>query len=67
MLQLASLWATAQAQASDLKVPQTFETLPYNFTFAAVNKTLPNANTTGSPLVLGAGGKCLFLPIFPRL
>ncbi|KAL1714977.1 hypothetical protein EV715DRAFT_276189 [Schizophyllum commune] len=28
-------------------------TLPYNFTLAALNKTLPNANDTGVPLVLG--------------
>lgn len=63
-LQLASLWATAQAQVSDLEVPQTFETLPYNFTFAAVNKTLPNANSTGSPLVLGAGGATGGLTIY---
>lgn len=30
--------------------------LPYNFTLAAVNVTLPNANQTGAPLVLGQGG-----------
>ena len=29
------------------------KTLPYNFTLAAVNTTLPNANDTGVPLVLG--------------
>ncbi|KAL1694013.1 hypothetical protein GGG16DRAFT_110625 [Schizophyllum commune] len=29
------------------------KTLPYNFTLAALNKTLPNANDTGVPLVLG--------------
>jgi hypothetical protein len=33
-------------------------TLPYNFTLAAVNTTLPNINTTGVPLVLGQNGKC---------
>jgi hypothetical protein len=27
-----------------------------NFTLAAVNTTLPNANTTGAPLVLGSAG-----------
>ncbi|KAL1694003.1 hypothetical protein GGG16DRAFT_100784 [Schizophyllum commune] len=31
-------------------------TLPYNFTLAAVNTTLPNANGTGVPLVLGSAG-----------
>ncbi|KIM43838.1 hypothetical protein M413DRAFT_68669 [Hebeloma cylindrosporum] len=30
--------------------------LPYNFTLAAVNVTLPNANQTGAPLVLGQDG-----------
>jgi len=30
--------------------------LPYNFTLAAVNVTLPNANLTGAPLVLGQDG-----------
>ncbi|KAI5829954.1 hypothetical protein K523DRAFT_372556 [Schizophyllum commune Tattone D] len=29
------------------------KTLPYNFTLAALNTTLPNANDTGAPLVLG--------------
>lgn len=29
------------------------KTLPYNFTLAALNTTLPNANDTGVPLVLG--------------
>ncbi|KAL1755007.1 hypothetical protein FB107DRAFT_275254 [Schizophyllum commune] len=32
------------------------KTLPYNFTLAAVNTTLPNANGTGVPLVLGSAG-----------
>jgi hypothetical protein len=32
-------------------------TLPYNFTLSAINTTLPNANTTGAPLVLGQNGK----------
>lgn len=27
----------------------------YNFTLTALNTTLPNANTTGAPLVLGWG------------
>lgn len=31
--------------------------LPYNFTIAAVNTTLPNANLTGVPLVLGQNGE----------
>jgi len=30
--------------------------LPCNFTLAAVNLTLPNANSTGAPLVLGQAG-----------
>ena len=30
--------------------------LPYNFTLAAVNVTLPNANLTGALLVLGQDG-----------
>ncbi|CAA7270341.1 unnamed protein product [Cyclocybe aegerita] len=30
--------------------------LPHNFTLAAVNVTLPNANRTGAPLVLGQNG-----------
>ncbi|KAI4525905.1 hypothetical protein K525DRAFT_289406 [Schizophyllum commune Loenen D] len=29
------------------------QTLPYNFTLAALNTTLPNTNDTGVPLVLG--------------
>ena len=32
------------------------ESLPFNFTFAALNLTLPNANATGVPLVLGQNG-----------
>ena len=36
------------------QVPTGF--LPYNFTLAAVNVTLPNANQTGAPLVLGQNG-----------
>ncbi|KAL1754999.1 hypothetical protein FB107DRAFT_275245 [Schizophyllum commune] len=42
--------------ASALLASITFaqlKTLPYNFTLAALNKTLPNANGTGVPLVLG--------------
>ena len=31
----------------------SLKTLPYNFTLAALNTTLPNANDTGVPLVLG--------------
>ncbi|KAJ4483873.1 hypothetical protein J3R30DRAFT_1844220 [Lentinula aciculospora] len=31
-------------------------TLANNFTLAALNNTLPNANSTGAPLVLGSGG-----------
>ena len=30
--------------------------LPYNFTLAALNSSLPNANSTGAPLVLGQNG-----------
>ncbi|KAF9477214.1 hypothetical protein BDN70DRAFT_811045 [Pholiota conissans] len=32
------------------------KTLPYNFTLGAVNTSLPNANFTGVPLVLGQAG-----------
>ncbi|KAL1745224.1 hypothetical protein HDZ31DRAFT_63320 [Schizophyllum fasciatum] len=32
------------------------KTLGYNFTLAALNTTLPNANNTGVPLVLGSAG-----------
>ncbi|KZT01926.1 uncharacterized protein LAESUDRAFT_730840 [Laetiporus sulphureus 93-53] len=35
--------------------PGAFDT-GYNFTLAAVNVTLPNANSTGAPLVLGQNG-----------
>ncbi|KAF8906692.1 hypothetical protein CPB85DRAFT_870014 [Mucidula mucida] len=35
-------------------------TLPFKFTLAAHNKTLPNANSTGAPLVLGWGGASTF-------
>ena len=31
------------------------DTPAYNFTLTALNTTLPNANTTGAPLVLGWG------------
>lgn len=34
--------------------------LPYNFTLAALNLTLPNANLTGAPLVLGQNGGLAF-------
>jgi hypothetical protein len=60
VLNFTSLWALGQAQEPNpepLPQPQTFDSLPYSFTFAAVNKTLPNSNSTGSPLVLGAGGR----------
>jgi len=30
--------------------------LPYKFTLAALNLTLPNANATGAPLVLSSDG-----------
>lgn len=32
------------------------DSLNHNFTLAALNITEPNANLTGAPLVLGAGG-----------
>ncbi|KIY47722.1 hypothetical protein FISHEDRAFT_44837 [Fistulina hepatica ATCC 64428] len=35
---------------------QALTTLPFNFTLAATNLTLPNANSTGAPLVLGTDG-----------
>ncbi|KAH9476120.1 hypothetical protein JR316_0011691 [Psilocybe cubensis] len=43
---------------TDLCLSQTtqFGHLPHNFTLAALNTTLPNANTTGAPLVLGQNG-----------
>ncbi len=34
----------------------SFTDLPYYFTLAAWNTTLPNANKTGVPLVLGQNG-----------
>jgi hypothetical protein len=38
--------------------------LPYNFTLAALNSSLPNANSTGAPLVLGQNGQ---LPVWSPL
>ncbi|KAF9531476.1 hypothetical protein CPB83DRAFT_849085 [Crepidotus variabilis] len=35
---------------------EVLTSLPYNFTFSALNTTQPNANTTGVPLVLGQAG-----------
>lgn len=35
--------------------PGAFD-IAYNFTLAAYNTTFPNANSTGSPLVLGQAG-----------
>jgi len=35
---------------------QQFATATYNFTLVALNNTLPNANSTGAPLVLGQAG-----------
>ncbi|KAL1662110.1 hypothetical protein GGF50DRAFT_90228, partial [Schizophyllum commune] len=40
--------ATPLSTSSD-----SLKTLPYNFTLAALNTTLPNVNDTGVPLVLG--------------
>ena len=40
-------------------------TLCYNFTLAALNTTLPNANSTGAPLVLGEDGTILTVGINP--
>ena len=40
----------------NIAVGQGLGFLPYNFTLAAVNVTLPNANQTGAPLVLGQDG-----------
>ncbi|KAF8885374.1 hypothetical protein CPB84DRAFT_1750169 [Gymnopilus junonius] len=34
----------------------TLDCLPFNFTLAALNTTLPNVNNTGAPLVLGQNG-----------
>ncbi|KAF8638633.1 hypothetical protein AX17_002058 [Amanita inopinata Kibby_2008] len=36
--------------------PMLLSDLPYNFTLSAWNTTLPNANSTGVPLVLGQNG-----------
>lgn len=38
----------------------SLDRLDYNFTLAAVNVTVPNANLTGAPLVLGQAGGCYF-------
>lgn len=44
---------------TDLCLSQTTNIghLPHNFTLSALNTTLPNANSTGAPLVLGQSGK----------
>lgn len=39
-----------------LAYPFSETTLAYNFTLAARNTSLPNANETGVPLVLGQNG-----------
>ncbi|KAI5885544.1 uncharacterized protein SCHCODRAFT_01176499 [Schizophyllum commune H4-8] len=49
-LALAVFMAVIPASFAQLK------TLPYNFTLAALNTTLPNANDTGVPLVVGSQG-----------
>lgn len=41
----------------------TFADLACNFTLAAVNLTLPNANSTGAPLVLGQAGELIYLVV----
>jgi len=48
---LGLLVAQCQAQR-----PGLTGSLGYNFTLAALNVKLPNANATGAPLVLGSGG-----------
>ena len=42
--------------SSHVVAQKTEESLPFNFTLAAFNLTLPNTNTTGAPLVLGQDG-----------
>lgn len=45
------------ASGISCKAQEITGSLSYNFTLAAVNVTLPNANLTGAPLVLGQDGK----------
>lgn len=46
----------AQSPASSAPL----KTLPYHFTLAALNTTLPNVNDTGVPLVITGHGKCFY-------
>ena len=67
MLALAAVVASLAAYALANPVPRqtgaactglssgSTDTPAYNFTLTALNTTLPNANTTGAPLVLGWG------------
>ncbi|KAJ4480739.1 hypothetical protein C8R41DRAFT_489087 [Lentinula lateritia] len=53
MLASTSFVATTPVQIS---ARSSVTTLANNFTLAALNNTLPNANSTGAPLVLGSAG-----------
>jgi hypothetical protein len=49
--------ATLVSAQTDLSSFVEVANLPYRFQLAALNTTLPNANNTGAPLTLGAGGE----------
>ncbi|KAF8576278.1 hypothetical protein K439DRAFT_677543 [Ramaria rubella] len=51
----AATLATRQVSSPCSRFTGGFDSLA-NFTLAALNTTLPNANNTGAPLVLGPGG-----------
>ncbi|KAK0199967.1 hypothetical protein DFS33DRAFT_1388264 [Desarmillaria ectypa] len=52
LISLLSVFFTGTEAAAVSAVP----TLSYKFTLAALNTSLPNANNTGAPLVLGQNG-----------
>jgi hypothetical protein len=60
-----ALLALSLVNIAVCQVPTGF--LPYNFTLAAVNVTLPNANLTGAPLVLGQDGTRFPSALVPQL
>jgi L-cysteine desulfidase len=49
-------FTAAVALALQVAAQKIEESLPFNFTLAALNLTLPNTNATGVPLVLGQNG-----------
>lgn len=53
---ILSLTAALFAHSVYAGVIASQSSLPYNFTLAALNSSLPNANYTGAPLVLGQNG-----------